>query len=614
MVETLLTLAGLTVLSVVAFASYSHVSAKSKVSDESENLRELSSNVENSFGLLGNFAGVSANAIVRDGLAPTRLTRGEGWLTNAWAGAVTVEPYTVTRFGDGFSIVHHQVPARSCADFVAVNARDPWDIQVSDVSVIRNHGGRLDLQALTDACADGDGRIRFVFHTGLVAGAAVGASPLQLPPTPTSTTLPGSPPLGGPVGSAGPVDPAAPVGPINSAPSLPPPPSAAVAPPTATPVVPVTPPAPPATPPLPPPTTVAACVESSENRTMNCPAGSVGQAFQSRRHHCGPDPSVYEAWAGATTAGPWTDISNTCTPCPGPESRTLACPTGQLGAIQEQRTFVCSGSGSWGAWTLTSNTCAPACVLPTPSTQTDTETRSASQTAACPAGQVGEIVQSRQEQRTRARSAYCPAPTGPFAWNGWSGWSAWAATTPWATVSDTCTPITGPSCSWELDVYSLAPNFGNLDGETVSYNDGLGGGCDASWGGRSGITDQSSFNACKDSIPSQPLNAGAYYALSEYTNWGGGMENNFGYRASCSSRWEWVLTGESIGGCGAQGGGSGGTICVSSQGDGNGYGCGGQVCDAAHDGVTYASGYAERWDAPWPDCDYQVFTCMEVNP
>ena len=39
MLETLLTLAGLTVFSVVAFASYSHVSAKSKVSDESDNLR-----------------------------------------------------------------------------------------------------------------------------------------------------------------------------------------------------------------------------------------------------------------------------------------------------------------------------------------------------------------------------------------------------------------------------------------------------------------------------------------------------------------------------------------------------------------------------------------------
>lgn len=52
MLEALLTLAGLTVLSVVAFASYSHVSAKSKVSSESDNLRELSKRVENSFVLL----------------------------------------------------------------------------------------------------------------------------------------------------------------------------------------------------------------------------------------------------------------------------------------------------------------------------------------------------------------------------------------------------------------------------------------------------------------------------------------------------------------------------------------------------------------------------------
>lgn len=453
MVETLLTMAGLTVLSVVAFASYSHVSAKSKVSSESDNLRELSTRVENSFGLLGTFAGVSADAIVRDGLAPNRLARGEGLLSNAWGGEVTIEPYTVTRFGDGFSIVHHQVPARSCADFVAVNARDPWDIQVSDVSVIRNHGGRLDLQALTDACADGDGRIAFVYHSGLVAGAAVAAPPLQLPPTPTSTLPPSSPPLGSPVGPVGPVGPAAPVGPINPGPSPPPPPPAPVVPPMATPVVPVTPLAPPATPPLQPPTTVAACVESSENRTVNCPAGSVGQVFQSRRHHCGPDPSVYEAWAGPTTAGPWTDIINTCSPCPDPESRTLACPSDQAGSIGEQRSFVCSGLGSWGAWTQTSNSCAP---------------------------------------------------------------------------------IMSPSCSWELDVSSLAPNFGTLDGETVSYNDGMGGGCAASWGGRSGITDQSAFNACKDSIPSQPMNSGAYYALSEYTNWGSGMENNFGYRSSCS--------------------------------------------------------------------------------
>lgn len=52
MLEALLTLAGLTVLSVVAFVSYANMSAKSKVLEESDNLRELSTRVENSFVLL----------------------------------------------------------------------------------------------------------------------------------------------------------------------------------------------------------------------------------------------------------------------------------------------------------------------------------------------------------------------------------------------------------------------------------------------------------------------------------------------------------------------------------------------------------------------------------
>ena len=181
---------------------------------------------------------------------------------------------------------------------------------------------------------------------------------------------------------------------------------------------------------------------------MSCPAGSVGQVFQTRRHHCGPDPSVYEAWAGATTAGPWTETSNTCTPCPGPESRTLACPVGQLGALQEQRSYVCAGLGSWGAWTLTSNTCAPACVLPTPSSQTEDEFQTATQRLDCPVGQAGDIYQSRQEQRTRIRTASCPAPTGSYTWGGWSAWTAWTPTTGWATTSDTCvTPPSAPFVS-----------------------------------------------------------------------------------------------------------------------------------------------------------------------
>lgn len=85
-----------------------------------------------------------------------------------------------------------------------------------------------------------------------------------------------------------------------------------------------------------------------------------------------------------------------------------------------------------------------------------------------------------------------------------------------------------------MDVYSLAPNFGTLDGETVYYDDGKGGGCYAAWGGRSGNNDRTAFNACRNSISIQPLAPGAYYSFSEYTSWGGGMENTFGYRAACN--------------------------------------------------------------------------------
>lgn len=83
----------------------------------------------------------------------------------------------------------------------------------------------------------------------------------------------------------------------------------------------------------------------------------------------------------------------------------------------------------------------PACVLPTPSTQSEVESRPATQRLDCPVGQVGDIYQSRQEQRTRIRTAYCPAPTGSFSWGGWSGWSAWTATGSWATTSNTCAPV-----------------------------------------------------------------------------------------------------------------------------------------------------------------------------
>lgn len=167
---------------------------------------------------------------------------------------------------------------------------------------------------------------------------------------------------------------------------------------------------------------------------MSCTTGSVGHVHQSRRHHCGPDPLVYEAWARYTTAGAWTETSNTCSPCPGSETRALTCPSGQVGSVSELRSFVCSGMGSWGPWTQTSNTCS-AC--PAPETQT----------LGCPLGQFGAV----QEQR-----AYVCSGSG--AWGSWTLLSHTCATCPapfnqtefqWVPASAPCPTGTTGSHSWE---------------------------------------------------------------------------------------------------------------------------------------------------------------------
>lgn len=92
------------------------------------------------------------------------------------------------------------------------------------------------------------------------------------------------------------------------------------------------------------------------------------------------------------------------------------------------------------------------CVLPSPSSQTNTETRTASQTiAGCPAGYAGTVNQTRPEKRTQTRTAYCPAPTGAYSWGVWSAWSTWSATASWTTASSSCTKCPASSTQTQND-------------------------------------------------------------------------------------------------------------------------------------------------------------------
>lgn len=122
-------------------------------------------------------------------------------------------------------------------------------------------------------------------------------------------------------------------------------------------------------------------------------------------------------------------------PCVAPptETQVSACPPGQLGTVTRTRDFMCPslyGAATALPWSSPTVSCAPVCVLPNPVSDTDIETRPVSQSLACPAGQVtpagdASFTQTRQETRSRSRTAFCPAPTGDYSWGAYGAFTPW---------------------------------------------------------------------------------------------------------------------------------------------------------------------------------------------
>lgn len=172
-------------------------------------------------------------------------------------------------------------------------------------------------------------------------------------------------------------------------------------------------------PPVSPP--AASCAPVTQNQQVPCPVGQVGSLTQERSGACtGPNNSIVYT--------PWTTTNDTCqagivapptvTPPAAPDNcvistfiNTVACPAGQTGNITQTRQLdTCAGT--YTPWVTTSSSCmfgtAATC---TPATAT--------QTIACPAGQGGQIQQTQ--------SSNCPSPTSVPTWSGWT------------TISSTCT-------------------------------------------------------------------------------------------------------------------------------------------------------------------------------
>ncbi|MGB3840404.1 MAG: type 4 pilus major pilin [Rhodanobacter sp.] len=485
LIEVLLTVGAVSVLSAAIYLALAPTSATAQVKVEQDNLASLSTAIDRSFGLLGTFAGdpvsgaggATTAQIISDGLAPRRMVSGASLLT-AWGTSATIMPAAVARPGDAFVITYPATPADVCAKLAAAVSSSVYDLKVGGSSVMG--AGGLDPVKAAEQCSQAGGAtMAFVYHSGLVAGTVVAASPLTLPPAPPGATPPPAAPIATPAGPAvpvPPVPPAAPVAPAGGSPTLPPPPPFNPLPPLPGPV-PVPSPAPA---PAPAPTGAPpACQETSTTQTQpqTCPAGQSGTWTQQRT----VTTSCPEAWGAPqpNPPGPWVDTVNTCAPTcatrlttaawlPNPATQTqtvpgsAVCPVGQIGThtwTQQQtstRTATCAMPGAavnpvWGAWSAWANsggrigevnTCAPACVAPASTT--------ANQSPACPAGQSGTWTQ----QQTTTWS--CPAPTG----------AAVSTTGPWVDTANTCAPSAPPvTCATATQatytvVYSGTPTAG----------------------------------------------------------------------------------------------------------------------------------------------------------
>lgn len=202
--------------------------------------------------------------------------------------------------------------------------------------------------------------------------------------------------------------------------------------------------------------------------TSSCPTNYTGSVVTTTTYTC--PTSTGNPVANQPT------VNNTCVSVCKPETvlsqwvaASAACPSGYVGSHtwekQQTRTSTCAAGAATpvtSAWTDTGatrntvNSCVALCVVPTPSTKSETQSVTETQRVACLAGTYGptnSITQTRTNTQTRTSTAYCPAQTGAYAWGAWSAWTTTANGT-WTTTSNTCTacpaPVTGQAeYRWE---------------------------------------------------------------------------------------------------------------------------------------------------------------------
>lgn len=153
LIELAIVIAIAAIIIMLVFSRLSRVQNARIASDEASNYSMMMTDIRTKYGSQGDFAGITAQSVINNGLAPRSMVNGTA-LRSGWNTPVTIAPISLTgTANDGVQLTYN-VPREQCSDFVVGAAGASARVTVGS-TVVKNapaNINNLDVNALGTAC------------------------------------------------------------------------------------------------------------------------------------------------------------------------------------------------------------------------------------------------------------------------------------------------------------------------------------------------------------------------------------------------------------------------------------------------------------------------------
>lgn len=156
LIELGIVIAVVAIMALLLWSRYSRVQGGSKVNEEAAAFGQMMGDVRTRFAQQGDYAGVTAKALIDNGIVPDIMVKGTGataTITSGWNTPITVAPSTFTATNDAVAF-SYTVPRSSCADFVtgAASASAKVTVGTTVVKNVPSNVSNVNAVALGTAC------------------------------------------------------------------------------------------------------------------------------------------------------------------------------------------------------------------------------------------------------------------------------------------------------------------------------------------------------------------------------------------------------------------------------------------------------------------------------